>query len=189
MRLATPPHLVIASREEKEAKLSAFITDDIAAGAAHGYTLLARAPDSPVARALAAASADLKQANIPVRVILFEIDSVSEEHATSSLLDCEACEFRVLNDSRFAAAHEQLTLSGDRVWLGDCMRRDPAKRDAFEVYHVTDSKAATHAAASFAKLWASAKPLKRVMAATVAPQVILAGQAANNAAGGPAPRR
>ena len=55
-----------------------------------------------------------------------------------SLLDISCGEFRVLGDPRFGAAHEQLVV-GTHVWTGDCLRRDPNKRDAFEVYHSDDA--------------------------------------------------
>ncbi len=190
MRLTPPARLVIANRGEKEAKLKTFIVQDLAdAAAGSTYTLVARAPDSPVAAALMAAAADVAAAHIAIRVVLFETDCFSEDSATTSLLECAHAEVRVLHDIRFAAAHEQLVLSGNRVWIGDCMRRDPAKRDAFEMTHVGDAKAARHTEASFAKLWAAAKPVKPVLSSTVNPAVIHAGQSADAKSGSAASRR
>ena len=71
----------------------------------------------------------------------------------ASLLDIICGEFRVLGDPRFGAAHEQLVVS-THVWTGDCLRRDPNKRDAFEVYYSDDAAVRLYAAGSFEKLWA-----------------------------------
>ena len=89
---------------------------------------------------------------------------------------------RMLTDLRFASAHEQLVLGQGRVWIGDCMRRDPAKRDAFEMYHDNHVSTAAHATASFSKLWDKSVSLTRIVATTVATDLILAGQAATDAA-------
>ncbi len=183
MRLPSPPRIVTVSREDKEANLKNFIAkaisarrDDTSKTFPEMFTLVARAPDSPVAQAILAAAVELAETNITVRVVLFETEPMSEDVVQASLLDLPAIEVRMLGDLRFASAHEQLTLGNDRVWIGDCMRRDPAKRDAFEMYHDSDRRTATHAAASFAKLWDKAQPLPRLVAPTVSADLILAGQ-------------
>ncbi len=142
MRLPSPPRIVVVSREDKEAKLKAFIAEAIASrretaidGFGEAFTLVARAPDSPVAQALLAIAPEITAANIAIRVVLFETEPMSEDTINTSLLDVGAIEVRMLTDQRFTSAHEQLVLGAGRVWIGDCMRRDPAKRDAFEMYH------------------------------------------------------
>ncbi|PPC87349.1 MAG: hypothetical protein CTY39_02870, partial [Hyphomicrobium sp.] len=72
---------------------------------------------------------------------------------------------------------EQLVIGDAHVWIGDCMRRDPAKRDAFEIYHLNVTTATNNTSASFAKLWSSAKPLKRSVTRAIAPASIVASQA------------
>lgn len=181
MRLPSPPRIPVVSREDKEAKLKSFIADAIAARRERAefgetFTLVARAPDSPVAQALLAMSDDIAAAKIAVRVVLFENEPMSEDCITASLLDVGAIDARLLNDHRFASAHEQLVVGAGRVWIGDCMRRDPAKRDAFEMYHSDNAVTAGHAVASFTKLWEKSLPLNRVVAAKVAADVIIAGQ-------------
>lgn len=178
MRFDSPSRPVIDTRTEKEVKLKSFIADAVAAhdGAAP-LTLVARATDSPVARALAACISESGRTDLAVHLVLFDIDTIVEDHAASSILDLKAAEIRVLHDVRFVAAHEQLVLGADRVWIGDCMRRDPQKRDAFELFHVNEPSSAAHAKASFARLWTAAKPLTRAVARTLAPEVIAAGQA------------
>ncbi|MGQ0455598.1 MAG: hypothetical protein ACT4OU_00915 [Hyphomicrobium sp.] len=178
MRFDSPSRPVIDARTEKEVKLKSFIADAVAVhdGAAP-LTLVARATDSPVARALAACISESGRSDLAVHLVLFDIDSIVEDHAAASILDLRACDVRVLHDVRFVSAHEQLVLSADRIWIGDCMRRDPQKRDAFEIYHSNDASCAAHAVASFARLWAAAKPLARAIGRTLAPEVIAAGQA------------
>lgn len=182
MRLPSPPRIPVVSREDKEAKLKSFIADALEArreGAAcfgETITLVARAPDSPVAQAVLAMAGDIAAANMTVRVVLFENEPMSEDCITQSLLDVGTIDARFLNDHRFASAHEQLVAGDGRVWIGDCMRRDPAKRDAFEMYHTANIDTASHAAASFLKLWDKSITVNRVVAGKVAADVILAGQ-------------
>lgn len=182
MRLDTPSRFMTDSRTEKESKLTSFVSDGLVDSESDRLiTLVARGTDSPVAAALAAVLLNAKSQTIAtVRVVLFDIDSVVEDHAVSSILDIAGAEFRVLPDSRFAAAHEQLVIGSSRAWLGDCMRRDPSKRDAFEIFHDHNATAIAHATGSFTKLWASAKPLKRSVNRTMAPQALVAGQSATD---------
>lgn len=182
MRLPSPPRIPVVSREDKEAKLKSFIADALAArrdGAdAFGstITLVARAPDSPVAQAVLAMAGDIAAANVALQVVLFENEPMSEDCVTQSLLDIGAIDARFLHDHRFASAHEQLVAGEGRVWIGDCMRRDPAKRDAFEMYHTGNIATAAHASASFLKLWDKSIAVNRVVSAKVAADVILANQ-------------
>ena len=114
---------------------------------------------------------------------------MAEDVIQPSLLDISAIDVRMLTDQRFAAAHEQLSLGDGRVWIGDCMRRDPAKRDAFEMYHDNNLATAAHATASFAKMWDKSVPLRRVVSASVAASVMLASQPAPVAGDSAASRR
>jgi hypothetical protein len=187
MRLPTPPRIAVVSREDREAKLKSFVLEALASRheTAHDtfgatITLVARAPDSPVAQALLAVLPEISAAHIAVRVVLFETEPLSEDIIQSSLLDASTVEVRMLADHRFAAAHEQLVLGAGRVWIGDCMRRDPAKRDAFEMYHNGDAAIAGHASASFAKMWDKSVALNRVVPASVAANAMLAGQTASD---------
>lgn len=182
MRLPSPPRIPVLSREDKEAKLKSFIADALAARGecadafASTITLVARAPDSPVAQAVLAMAGEIAAANITLRVVLFDNEPMSEDCVTQSLLDVGAIDARFLNDHRFASAHEQLVAGAGHVWIGDCMRRDPAKRDAFEMYHTANLASAEHASASFEKLWDKSIAVNRVVSTKVAADVILAGQ-------------
>lgn len=179
MRFQTPSPLVTDTRAGKEAKLKAFICDALDMCGDDGrVTLVARGTDSPIATALAAALSQRNSSNFGLRVVLFDIDAIVEDHAVRSILDVQGADFRVLPDSRFAAAHEQLVIGAQHAWIGDCMRRDPAKRDAFEIYVSGDPVTFAHTANSFAKLWASGQPLKRQTPKAIAPHALVAGQTA-----------
>lgn len=177
MRFATP-RLLTCGREEREAKLKDFIVKDMASRSAAGqtftYTLIARGPDSPVARAAAALAHEFAAANVTLRVVLLDLDAMTAEAGRASVLDMDHADIRLLTDVRFNAAHEQFVLNATDVWLGDCMRRDPTKRDAFEMFHENNSLAAQHAARSFEKLWASAQPVRRLR--PIAPELMFVSQ-------------
>ena len=186
MRLNASPPLLLSNREGKEAKLKDFIAQDLTArkedgahdGAPARYTVIARTPDSIVAQVVRAAAPEILAAGIAITVVLFESEASFEEiPQVASLIDVAGVECRFLRDQRFAAAHEQLVLNTSRVWIGDCMRRDPSKRDAFELFHADNQPAALHASLSFNRLWALAKPVQRVAgASSIAPGFLLAGE-------------
>jgi hypothetical protein len=143
------------AREEKEARLRAFIANHAdaqrASGIASGvvtYRLLALSAESPAARALAALAPDLAAAGIGVQAIF-------ARRAATQMPEGADCRF--VTDVRVLDAHEQLVLDRATAWIGDCMRRDPLKRDAYELY--SDSPVtAGHAARSFAQIWRAAGP-------------------------------
>jgi hypothetical protein len=174
MRIASSPRLLVAAPTDKETRLKNFITEALAHREkqthAEPVLIVVRNPDSPVAHALCAAMFE-SNFSFEARVIFGETNG--DDRAALSLLDVSNAEFRVLGDPRFGAAHEQL-VAGERVWTGDCLRRDPNKRDAFEIYHAPEAGTRTFAMASFGKLWAAARPLKPVKAADLAPEIIAA---------------
>jgi hypothetical protein len=177
MRIASPSRPMMMSRTDKEARLKDFIAEAFAARGEHPVrelclTLFVRNPDSPVARALHAAWMEgLIESG---RILLIVGETTVEEPAAQSILDIPGLECRVLADRRFGPAHEQLTVGHARVWIGDCLRRDPTKRDAFEIYHGHDSTNCVFALASFEKLWSRAKPRKLPRAAGLLPEIIAA---------------
>jgi hypothetical protein len=141
---------------------------------ADAIMLVVRNPDSPAARALSLVLHDMPVPHVGIRVVLGEMHSDDREAA--QLLDLAAGQWRILGDRRFGTAHEQLVAGGAHVWIGDCLRRDPAKRDAFELYYRSEPKIRMLAVASFEKLWARAKPVKPVAADSISPEIIAAGQ-------------
>ena len=194
MRMAPSPRLLQVGREVKEAKLRDFVAEDIASRMSGGefgdgtvYTVLARAPDSPVVRALQELAGELADARIAIHALFLDLDGAAEDRNQPTLLDMARVEFRLLSDPRFSAAHEQLVLGPAKMWLGDCMRRDPAKRDAFEMFHAENAAAARHAQISFTRLWGAAKPVRGK--AGYAPEFVIASKSTEKTRNRPSTRR
>jgi hypothetical protein len=171
----TPSLLHGLSIADKVSKLSAFIGDDLDARAALGmhvaggcYLLVARSPDSPVAQALRAHAVRLSSMGIRVRAIFSEVDQTNAAHLLAPFSMPSEC--RLARDPRLLAAHEQLSLTPTCTWVGDCMRRDPGKRDALERYAANCAQTGAHASRSFESLWRATVPLYALpaIAATLA---------------------
>ncbi len=122
-------------------------------------TLLARSPESPVAQAILAAPAGLYRFGAP-RIIFTRLCDASAMPALPDVMARAAeRQFRLLADARYLDAHEQLVLATDCCWIGDCMRRDPMKRDAFEKFSESCANTARFATVSFEHLWNAARPI------------------------------
>ena len=160
----------VVKREEKETKLKQFIEDCLAiavaaaarstGAAALEASLVVRSATSPVARALASILESHAETPIAVRAVVANVDADETNEAAASL-DRIAAELRILRDERLLNAHEQLVLGSSLTWVGDCMRRDPEKRDAYEFYGREPDAAAAWARTSFDRLWSIAEPLAR----------------------------
>ena len=155
MRFAPNTRPNVMAREKKEARLKAFIRAHVeglrASGVASGltaYRLLALSAERPAARALNELAPELAAAGVRIEAIL------ARRSETEKI---EGAECRFVTDLRLLDAHEQLVLDRATAWIGDCMRRDPLKRDAYELY--SDNPAtAGHAARSFAQIWHATGP-------------------------------
>jgi hypothetical protein len=154
----------VIKRGEKEQKLGGFLRTHFAcealAAKSHEVLLIARSFESPVAKALAGHAAQIAATRRPVRMILARADRgempVGWPLADGVQVDCE---IRWARNPRLLEAHEQLVLSSATCWIGDSMRRDPAKCDAYETFAESNSEAATAARVSFERLWAVSQPL------------------------------
>jgi len=163
MSTEAPSSLHGLSIAEKISRLTAFIADDLDARAATGmhatdacYLLIARSAESPVAQALRAHADRISSMGIRLRAIFSEIDQAGAHLAAPFVVPSEC---RIARDSRLLAAHEQLVLTPTRTWLGDCMRREAGKRDAFERYAHDCAQTGAHATRSFESLWRITAPL------------------------------
>lgn len=162
MPLNPAPTSVIVRREHKEGKLHEFLTTHLSrisndggsiSDISRGWTVIARSPASPILKVLH----EIGRAHGPLNVLLALAMSEDAEAAPLAL-DSFAREWRLLTDPRHLHAHEQLILDGATCWIGDCMRREPAKRDAYEQY-VTDCPQTTAwAASAFRRFWNNATP-------------------------------
>ncbi len=163
MSTEAPSSLHGLSIAEKISRLTAFIADDLDARAATGmhatdacYLLIARSAESPVAQALRAHADRISSMGLRLRAIFSEIDQAGAHLAAPFVVPSEC---RIARDSRLLAAHEQLVLTPTRTWLGDCMRREAGKRDAFERYAHDCAQTGAHATRSFESLWRITAPL------------------------------
>jgi hypothetical protein len=177
------------SRTDKETRLKDFIVESLMALAESAdirgaVTMIIRNAESPAARALYAALLETSS-TADVRLIIAD---TRVENASPSLRDMAGIECRLLADPRFGASHEQLVVGRTHVWIGDCLRRDPNKRDAFELYHKADLVARKCATISFERLWARAKPLTSAKNPEIAPEIFAAGRP-EAAHGFPGPHR
>lgn len=163
---ATPasPAKVI-KKEEKEAHLSDFIRSKIAqaddlTSTAKMCTVVAHSPNSPVAQAVAGMAQELTLAGFIIQTVFANAAS-AEEHTLPALqIFSTLGRCRLLNDQRLLDAHEQLVLGDDAAWVGDSMRRDPSKIDAYERYVEDDEQVVNWASSSFGQVWDHAKEVK-----------------------------
>jgi hypothetical protein len=174
----TSSRLLEMSISEKVAKLSAFIASDIDTRTGRGlyaaggcYLLIARSPVSPVAIALRDHASGLAKSRIRVRAVFGEVELGQGAATVAAAPFALPSECRIARDARLLAAHEQLVLAADRAWIGDSMRRDPSKRDAYESFAAGCVETATNAARSFEKIWRASAPVRSVpvVAPTLAP--------------------
>jgi hypothetical protein len=155
----------VVRKDEKEPRITAFIERHLQLREASGarepteYLLLARSPESPVCKALSALAPILADRKISLRVVLTAIDSGAfQGDMTASAALLQAATIRVLSDSRLYEAHEQLLLDNETCWIGDCMRREPAKRDAYERYAFLSIATARAAMITFSHFWRLGSP-------------------------------
>lgn len=170
MRSKTSPAMQVVKKEEKESKIRQFIERHLsllhADGAGASCLLLARSIDSPAARMLAEAISSGLASNVTVRTIVTTADLTHldvQDVVVNSVAALGEC--RIARDPRVLEAHEQLVIGANAVWIGDCMRRDPTKRDAYECYAENSGEMAVTARRSFERLWKQALPAAPVHSA------------------------
>ncbi len=190
MQPKSPMNAVAVKKEEKEAKLRAFVAGYLASDAVIGIAasertllLVARSCDSPVVATLRGMQSELTQHGFTVCLILAaELD----DRRLAPLSAALGWDVRCLNDIRYLDAHEQLVLGPMTAWIGDCMRRDPSKRDAFENFASGCAATSSHALKSFRRMWQAAVPVasapRSMPAATPAPAECAAAALVDQAA-------
>jgi len=166
MRSKLSPQMQVVKKEEKEGKIRQFIEKTVLTMAVEpgpevplNCRLLVRSTESPAARMLAAVLVELEISDALVRTIVTTADASMmriDELPGVSISALGEC--RISSDPRLLEAHEQLVIGGRTVWMGDCMRRDPSRRDAYEYYSDECTATADSARRSFDKLWAQAQP-------------------------------
>jgi hypothetical protein len=161
----TSPLMHVVRKEEKEARLKEFVARNIGA-APCTISVIARAFDSPVINALVALADSLSSAGYTVQALIIQRDLAPAPTGLSALARLEC---RSGADIRFLDAHEQMLIGADTAWIGDCMRREPAKRDAFESYCDHNADTAASVRRAFERLWKSGFPMMLTPAGDAAP--------------------
>lgn len=174
MRLTPPADIEVVKKEDKEARLSAFVlqyldqlAQDVAGSDAkpQQLTVVARSIESPVLKALSTHAEAIRAHGIEVRAVVTTLDfGIGEVNGDTVDLSFADGGMRMLADGRLFEAHEQLTLGTNTVWCGDCMRREAAKRDAYERYCQNGTEATTWAISAFERLWQAAMPITSAQA-------------------------
>lgn len=170
------PIIDIVRLEDKETKLKAFISTVLEQNVTRANSdacenailLVVRSVESPVAKAIAALVLD-GTITCPVRSIIAIVPREPNEDGNDEVLMTLARKHggRILRDIRLFDAHEQIVLGNAASWVGDCMRRDPMKRDAYECYAADCGKTAGWARTSFERLWAICEPVGEVRRGSV----------------------
>lgn len=161
------PHIDIVRLEDKENKLKCFVAQFMreaspASSLAENRVLLliVRSLESPAAKAVAAL-AEEGTLDVPVRAIV----AIAAKSGHGNVVEGPAAFFagqsvRLARDPRLLDAHEQIVLGPATSWIGDCMRRDPMKRDAYECFASDCSETARWARISFERLWQASIPIE-----------------------------
>jgi hypothetical protein len=165
MRATNPPFKPFETKEERENSLKAFIRnslDETATSRADGISLLARSPSSPVMTALLAISDELAQRRVGVAVVLAGGTIAAENETWNLTFSTDFVhEIRLTSNPRVLDGHEQLIVGNRSIWYGDCMRRDPLKRDAFSLSLPNNEDAVRAARFAFSALWQRAQSIYR----------------------------
>ena len=162
MTLNAKPRMDVVKREDKETKLKAFVLNLLSArneqATAATWCVMARSMESPVILALSALAPQIRAAGITIK-LLFTQAALSIVDGVAEPVIGLAREVRYTRDIRLLDAHEQLSIDGTTSWIGDCMRREPAKRDAYECYAIGCADTANWSTKAFDRMWAFGEPL------------------------------
>jgi len=175
MSLRPPLRVSIARHADKEQSLRQFLLRHLAGtepGQLSDLQIVARSLDSPLIKAITSLGQDIAGAGLSVRLILAQLDQAPTPQAWARLVPF-AHEIRWAKHPRLIEAHEQLVIGPETCWIGDCMRRDPAKCDAYESFIEGCGEAAGGAAVSFERLWLASQAV-----AVGAPRAAIAALAA-----------
>jgi hypothetical protein len=168
--MKSAPRMDVVKREAKEDKLREFISAHLTtlapATVVHPWLLIARSSQSPVVKALNALAPELSKAQISIRTILALLEGETADCQTDTMV-LSTTECRVARNPRLLEAHEQLVLGPVTCWVGDSMRREPDKRDAYECYAADHAITAQWSTIAFNRLWAAADAIVPRQAPTV----------------------
>jgi hypothetical protein len=169
MRFQAPLRVSVTRHGDKEQKLKDFILQSISQAPARtsgdqltNLLVVARSLDSPIVKAITALMSDIASAGLGVRLILAQLDqeTLPEGWLSDGRTVLFDHEIRWARRPRLIEAHEQLVLGPQTCWIGDTMRRDPAKCDTFESFVEGCGEAAGCAIVSFERLWGASQQMR-----------------------------
>ncbi len=150
----------VVKREEKEALLFKFILEEIAEGrvALSGdWRVIALSMQSPVVGAIRRVVGGFDEAGeLSLRILIAGRDKAADLTGFEAV---GSISVRHGQDLRLLDAHEQLVLGQRSAWCGDCMRRNPSERDAFEAYMRNEETLSGWAAKVFERIWENGHPI------------------------------
>ena len=163
MQTKSPPRMQVVKCDDKIEKLIAFINEQLERRLSAGddsaddeFQVVALSVHSPVICALQHVAGRQDLEGVKIKLIVADKSSDKFLHQLS---DFSRISIRWAQNIRLLDAHEQLVLSESCCWTGDCMRREPAKRDAFECFADDCKETARWARISFERLWSVSIPL------------------------------
>ena len=181
MILKARPSFGLVRREEKEARLRAFIAEFLARRAdqqcpvAPALLVLARSAESPVAKAAMSLAAHQKDRDFSLRAIFATLGTADTTYIAEACRSSNwTVQIRWARDVRLMDAHEQLVLDQATSWIGDCMRREPLKHDAFEAFSADCAETARSVTLFFERLWQVSEPIidRRPLGEGASPDVL-----------------
>lgn len=126
---------------------------------ARQVTIIARSPQSPVVQILTTVADELATRNITVQVVLSDVDPENALRDAWTVIsdlskDAEHSDLiRWANSPGVLEAHEQMNLGQHMCWLGDAMRREPGRRDGFDLFEIDAPQACRLGKQSFNAMW------------------------------------
>jgi hypothetical protein len=166
------PGMNVVRKDEKEAKLTEFIERFLSVRRAQTALdlnalatdatcfVVARSSESPVAKVLQSLLPEFSAQSIALKALYALPGETAPFAARPAAWAPPRIECRRAADVRLLEAHELLILGPHTAWVGDCMRREPDKGDAYEFYADDCREMAAAALRSFHRLWAIAKPMR-----------------------------
>ena len=135
---------------------------------ARQFTVIARSPQSPVILTLQSLMQELRSRQIRLQVVFCDIEPEralrSAWNAISDLSEQgrEHGDLIRWNSSQAVLeAHEQMVLGARMCWTGDAMRREPGKRDAFDLFETNAPQICRLGVQSFSAMWRLAQPVPK----------------------------
>lgn len=127
--------------------------------------IVAKSPASPVVLAMQAMTEEFSSREIGVKVVFSDVDP---ERALQSAWEVisdlsngrdHSDLIKWASSPGILEAHEQMILGTQMCWLGDAMRREPGRRDGFDLFEADAQENSARALKSFTAIWNFATPL------------------------------